>query len=66
MLDKNDSNKMIVEELEYFCDTSVKSMINGYVPPKQYFDDEKKLENIKTNDENKISCEIFDPLSDKN
>lgn len=66
MLDKDDPNKIIVEELEYFCDTSVKSMINGYVPPKQYFDDEKHLENIGKIAESKTSYEVFDPLNDKN
>lgn len=56
-------NEKIFEELEYFFDTSVKSMINGYIPPKQYFD-EQKVE-IKT--EEKIELfepyEVFDPFN---
>ena len=39
------SSERIFEELEYFIDTSVKSMLNGYIPPKKYND--KQSENVK-------------------
>lgn len=59
---KNDS---IFEELEYFCGASVKSMMNGYNPPKQY---SNNLDN-KEKDKEKIELfepyEIFDPFDDK-
>lgn len=58
-----DKNEKIFEELEYFFDTSVKSMINGYIPPKQYFED--KNGEIKAEDkiETFEPYEVFDPFN---
>ncbi len=49
------SSERIFEELEYFIDTSVKSMLNGYIPPKKYND--KQSENVKYQE----NIEVFDP-----
>lgn len=54
---ENDPNSSegIFEELEYFIDTSVKSMLNGYIPPKKYND--KQSDNVKYQE----NIEVFDP-----
>ena len=58
-----DKNEKIFEELEYFFDTSVKSMINGYIPPKQYIEEP----NVEIESEEKIELfepyEVFDPFN---
>ena len=58
-----DKNEKIFEELEYFFDTSVKSMINGYIPPKQYFGEENSEIKAEERIELIEPYEVFDPFN---
>ena len=59
------SSERIFEELEYFVDTSVKSMLNGYIPPKKYND--KQSDNVKCQEKIEVFdfCEVFDPFNNQ-
>lgn len=58
---KNDS---IFEELEYFCFASVKSMVNGYNPPKKYLDNQIDKDKVEEKVELFEPYEVFNPFDD--
>lgn len=66
MKENNPNNRdKIFEELEYFVDTSVKSMLNGYVPPKEYGN--KSDDDVKCQEKIEVlePYEIFNPFDNQ-